>query len=188
MEVGDGGTGDGTLGLAAVKQARRWRGGAGLMLPVLLLLLPGCTDLGAIAGAATGAASGTGSANPALGYAVGIGTKAAVDALVHYIARSRRRAEQDQIAAAVGVLAPGQSAPWRIRHAIPVGDAHGDVTVVRDIANPLAPCKEVVFTVVAGDDRPNGPHGYYATTACRHGERWKWALAEPSTSRWGVLQ
>jgi hypothetical protein len=163
------------------------RTGAALALPLLFLSLPGCTDLGSIAGAATGAASGSGSANPALGYAVGIGTKAAVDALVNYIARSRRRAEQDQIVASVGTLTVGQSAPWRIRHAIPIGDAHGDVTVVRDIPNPLSPCKEVIFTVLAGD-RPNNPRGYYAATACQHGVRWKWALAEPATPRWGVLQ
>jgi hypothetical protein len=156
-------------------------------VPALLLLLPGCTDLGSITGAATGVATGTGSANPALGYAVGIGTKAAVDALVNHIARSRRRAEQDQIVLAVGALPVGGSTAWRIRHAIPVGDAHGEVTVVRDIPNPLSPCKEVVFTLEAGE-RPNGPHAYYATTACRHGTRWKWALAEPATSRWGVLQ
>lgn len=162
-------------------------GGRPWIVPVLLLLAPGCTELGSITGAATGAATGTGSANPALGYAVGIGTKAAVDALVNHISRSRRRAEQDQIVAAVGTLPVGGSASWRIRHAIPVGDAHGQVTVVRDIPNPLSPCKEVVFTVEAGD-RPNSPHAYYATTACRHGSQWKWALAEPATTRWGVLQ
>jgi hypothetical protein len=170
-----------------VNRPLRRFGGLALALPALPLALTGCTDLGSIAGAATGAASGTGSANPALGYAVGIGTKAAVDALVHHIARTRRRAEQDQIVAAVGTLPVGGSTPWRIRHAIPVGDAHGDVTVVRDITNPLAPCKEVVFTVVAGD-RPGSPHAYYATTACLHGGRWKWALAEPATARWGALQ
>ena len=185
--MGYGGTGDGTLGLAAVNKPAEWWGRTAVALPALLLCLPGCTDLGAIAGAATGAASGTGSANPALGYAVGIGTKAAVDALIQHIARSRRRAEQDQIVVAVGTLPVGQSTQWRIRHAIPIGDAHGDVTVVRDIPNVLTRCKEVVFTVMAGD-RPNSPHGYYATTACQHGAQWKWALAEPATPRWGVLQ
>lgn len=92
-----------------------------MALPVLLLTLPGCADLGSIAGAATGAASGTGSANPALGYAMGIGTKAAVDALVAHITRSRRRAEQDQVVAVVGSLSVGQTTQWRIRHAIPLG-------------------------------------------------------------------
>jgi len=26
------------------------------------------------------------------------------------------------------------------------------------------------------------------TTACRQGEAWKWAAAEPATERWGSLQ
>lgn len=56
-----------------------------------------------------------------------------------------------------------------------------------DIANSLTPCKEVVFTVVAGD-LSKGAARYYATTACLHGTQWKWALAAPSTPRWGVLQ
>lgn len=185
--MGDRRAGDGALGLAAVNKHPQMSGGRLWAVPVLLLLAPGCTELGSITGAATGAATGSGSANPALGYAVGIGTKAAVDALVNHISRSRRRAEQDQIVAAVGTLPVGESAPWRIRHAILIGDAHGQVTVVRDIPNPLSPCREVVFTVEAGD-RPNNPHGYYANTACRHGSQWKWELAEPATTRWGVLQ
>lgn len=102
--------------------------------------------------------------------------------LVNHLARSRRRAEQDQIVVAVATLPVGGTTAWRIRHAIPVGDAHGQVTIVRDIPNALSPCKEVVFTMEAGD-RPNSPHAYYAT-ACRRGERWKWAQAEPATSRW----
>jgi hypothetical protein len=155
-------------------------------LLVLLLSLPGCTSLGSIAGAVTGAASSSGTANPAVGYAVGIGTKAAVDALTRYISRTRQRAEQDQIAAAVGTLAPGESAPWRINHLIPIGNEHGYVTVVRDIPNALAPCKEVVFTIMVGSE-VNDPRGYYATTACRQGTRWKWAQAEPAAERWGSL-
>ena len=154
----------------------------------LLLLLPGCTSIGSIAGAITGAASGSGSVNPALGYAVGIGTKAAVDSLSHYISRQRHRAEQDQIVAAIGTLAVGQGVPWRIKHAIPLfDDRHGFVTVVRDIPNALTACKEVIFTVVAGR-KPESPRGFYTTTACQHGARWKWAQAEPATSRWGFLQ
>jgi pectate lyase len=134
----------------------------------------------------TGAASGTGSANPALGYAVGIGTKAAVDSLQRYISRKRQQAEQDQIAAAVGTLPVGQGTTWQIRHKIPVGNQHGYVTVVRDIPNALAPCKEVVFTVLTGN--ADSHRGYYTTTACQQGGRWKWALAEPATARWGFLQ
>jgi hypothetical protein len=153
---------------------------------VLPLLLPGCTSAGSIAGAVTGAASGSGSANPAVGYAVGIGTKAAVDALSRYISRKRQQAEQDQIADAVGGLAVGQGTTWRIDHKIPVGNQHGYVTVVRDIPNVLAPCKEVAFTVLVGkaDER----RGTFVTTACRQGAQWKWAQAEPATRRWGFLQ
>jgi hypothetical protein len=153
---------------------------------ILCLCLSGCTSLGSIAGAVTGAASGSGSVNPAVGYAVGIGTKAAVDALAHHISRKRQQAEQDQIVAVVGTLAVGQGASWEIRHKIPLGNQHGYVTVVRDIPNVLARCKEVIFTV-AGKDA-NAPRGYYATSACQHGEGWKWAQAEPATERWGFLQ
>ena len=152
-----------------------------------LLILPSCSSVGSIAGAVTGAASGSGSANPALGYAVGIGTKAAVDALSHYISRKRQQAEQDQIAAAVGLLPVGQGTTWQIRHKIPMGNQHGYVTVVRDIPNALAPCKEVIFTVVAGK-KDVGGRGYYTTTACQQGTQWKWAQAEPATPRWGFLQ
>ena len=153
-----------------------------------VFLLPGCTSVGSIAGAVTGAASGSGSANPAVGYAVGIGTKAAVDALSHYISRKRQQAEQDQIAAAVGVLPVGQGVAWRIKHKVPLfDDQHGYVTVVRDIPNALAPCKEVIFTVLAGK-KVDSPRDYYVTTACQQGARWKWAQAEPATSRWGFLQ
>jgi hypothetical protein len=153
----------------------------------LLLLLPGCTSIGSIAGAVTGAASGGGSANPAVGYAVGIGTKAAVDSLTRYVSRQRQRAAQDQIAAVVGTLPAGQGAPWEIRHKIPVGNRHGYVTVVRDIPNALAPCKEVIFTVFSGK-KDEGPRGYYATTACQQERQWKWAQAEPATPRWNLLQ
>ncbi|WP_419826052.1 hypothetical protein [Sphingomonas sp.] len=163
---------------------RGWRS-AGLAA-ALSLLLAGCTNAGSIAGAVTGAASGSGTANPALGYAVGIGTKAAVDSLSRTIARKRQQAEQDRIADAVGTLAVGQGTPWEIRHKIPLGNQHGFVTVVRDIPNVLAPCKEVVFTVLVG--KADTRRGYYLTTACQRGDHWKWAQAEPATRRWGFLQ
>ena len=150
--------------------------------------LGGCTSIGAFAGVVTGAASGGGSANPGVGYAVGITTQAATDALVQYISRKRQQAEQDEIAATVGALKVGESAPWRIRHKIPLfDDEEGELTVVRDIPNALAPCREVVFSIAAGP-KALGPKGRYVTTACRSGQVWKWALAEPSTVRWGFLQ
>jgi hypothetical protein len=173
------------VNLQLVKVAKRTVAIAALAASVTLL--PGCTSIGSIAGAVTGAASGSGSANPALGYAVGIGTKAAVDSLQRYISRKRQQAEQDQIAAAIGALPVGQGTTWRIRHKIPLfDDQHGYVTVVRDIPNALAPCKEVIFTVIAGKT-PGAPKGFYATTACQQGAGWKWAMAEPATPRWAFL-
>jgi hypothetical protein len=151
------------------------------------VLLAGCSSIGALTGAVTGAAAGGGSVNPGVGYAVGIGTKAATDALVQYISRKRQQAEQDQIAATVGALAVGASAPWAIRHKVPLfDDQHGSVTVVRDIDNALTACKEVIFTI--DGKKPDSPRGRFTTTACLDGTRWKWALAEPATRRWGYLQ
>ncbi|MHB8285765.1 MAG: hypothetical protein ACYDD1_13950 [Caulobacteraceae bacterium] len=150
-------------------------------------LLAGCSSVGSLTGAVTGAAAGGGSVNPGVGYAVGIGTKAATDALVQYISRKRQQAEQDHIAAVVGALQVGQSAPWAIKQKIPLlDDEHGSLTIVRDIDNALAACKEVVFTV--DGKTPDSSRGHYVTTACLDGGTWKWALAEPSTARWGYLQ
>ena len=151
--------------------------------PALLACLLGLSGCGSVAGAVAAAATGAGTANPVVGAAVGLGTKAAVDALVDYIDRKRRQGEQDAIVAQVGALPVGGTAPWEIRHTIPIGNARGEVQVTRVIATPLAECKEVVFTVVDGSDREQ-----YATTACRQAAQWKWAQAEPATERWGFLQ
>ena len=50
-------------------------------------------------------------------------------------------------------------------------------------------CKEIVFTVVSGEEQAPGA---FLADVCSNGSlehpQWAWALAEPSTSRWGVLQ
>jgi len=148
-----------------------------------VLLLGGCNSVGTAAGAVAGLASGAGTANPVVGTAVGLGTKAAVDELVIYIGRVRQNAEQEAIAEAAGRLPVGGAATWEIRHTIPIGDEHGTLRVVRAIANPLALCHEIVFTVIAGKEQT-----HYVTTECLDGTHWRWALAEPATTRWGFLQ
>ena len=159
----------------------------GLALLFAPLMLAGCSTIGSVTGAIAGAAAGTTSANPAVGYAVGIGSKAAADAVLRSLSRKRHRREQDQIALAIGVLRPGETAPWAIKHRLPLaGSAHGSVTVVRDIPNALAPCKEVVLTVVAGTRAASRRHNYI-TTACQQGAVWKWAMAEPAAERWRFL-
>jgi uncharacterized protein YdbL (DUF1318 family) len=145
----------------------------------LILLLAGCKSIGAISGAAVGIATGTGTTNPLVGYVAAVSTQAAVDELVNYIARKRQQGEQDEIAATVGRLGIGETAPWRIEHDIPIGNEQGEVTVVAAIDNALAECRTVAFTVE--------PKGTYVTTACSQNGVWKWAQAEPAALRWGFL-
>ena len=163
----------------------RWLRAAafGAALPALAA----CSSIGSLTGAVTGAAAGGGSANPAVGYAVGIGSKAAVDALVKYLSRKRHGKEQDALAAAAGALPLGETTTWSIHHRVPLfDDEHGRVTAVRDILNPIGPCKEVIFTVLGG--KTDRVIGSYTTPVCQGRRGWRWAQVEPSTKRWGFLQ
>ncbi|HEY4253857.1 MAG TPA: hypothetical protein VGM87_21795 [Roseomonas sp.] len=156
-------------------------------LPLLFLpLLAACQVVPQVVGATTAIVSGTFTANPAVGVAIGMTTAAATDAAVKYYGRSRQRGTQDAIAEIAGALPVGGAAPWRIDHDIPIGNERGDVHVVRNIANPLAPCREIVFTVVDGEGEAM-TREWYAAQICRQGERWRWASAEPAVERWGAL-
>ena len=167
------GTGDGAVGLLAVRAA----------LPVLLLL-GGCSVVPQITGVVVGAASGGATGNPAIGFGVGVATVAVTDYAMKHVTKSWHQGEQDAIAATAGPLEPGTGAPWRIQHSVPIGNEHGDLEVVRRIDNPLAPCKQVVFSVADSD----APPAWYSADICQQGQRWKWASAEPATERWGFLQ
>jgi hypothetical protein len=152
-----------------------------------LLLLAGCKESPRLTGVASGAIAGGATANPAIGFAVGVATDAATHAVVRGVSRAWTHAEQAAIAAAAGGLAVGERAPWHVEHLVPVGNEHGELEVVRLIDNPLAPCKEVAFSV----DRGAGAglrRSWYTTTLCRQGEAWTWAAAEPAVERWGYLQ
>lgn len=166
----------------------RCRGGVRpLAALALVALVPGCKAVGEVTGVAVGLATGTATGNPAVGFAAGVATNAGVDELVRWAGRSRQGAEQDAIAAAAGGLAVGQTAPWRIRHTVPIGNEHGRLQVVRVIASPLTTCKEIVFSV--DEAGPAAPLGHlFTTTVCWRGDRWKWAAAEPAVPRWGYLQ
>jgi hypothetical protein len=160
----------------------------GLTLLLLALPLAGCggaaADLtGAVAGIATGAAF----ANPAVGYGVGVGTRAATAAGINWFMRTRQHTEQDAVAEVIGNLAPGEVRPWKIEHDIPIGNQQGEVQLVRVMDTALAHCREALFSV-AEDEKPEAPRQWFLTTACRQGERWHWAAAEPATGRWGSLQ
>jgi hypothetical protein len=160
---------------------------ARLVLLLPLLVLAGCKSVPQIAGLVSGGAVGVATGSPALGFATGIAIDAAANAGVRYYGRSRQNAEQDAIASVAGSLADGQQAPWHIDHLIPIGDEHGGVWVTRSIRNPLADCKEIVFSVVTGP-AAKPERAWYDATICRQQQGWKWASAEPAVPRWGYLQ
>ncbi len=160
------------------------------LLPVLALAiisLDGCRFAGELTAAAAGGASGAATANPAVGIAVGVAVHTGIDAAVNYIVRTRQQAEQDAIAGEVATMQVGDRRPWKIEHDIPIGNEHGEVQVTRSFATPLTQCKELVFSVDSGRGEEL-KRAWYTTEACQQGERWKWALAEPTTERWGSLQ
>jgi hypothetical protein len=153
----------------------------------IVLGLGGCRLGGEIVAAAAGGASGAATANPAVGVAVGIAVNSGIDATVNYVVRTRQRAEQDAIAAEIATMNIGERRPWKIEHDIPIGNEHGEVEVTRTISTPLTLCKELVFSVDSGSG-DELKRELYATQACQQGDRWKWALAEPTVARWGALQ
>jgi len=156
-----------------------------------MLLLSSCSSASAITGLIAGGAAGGATANPAVGYAVGLGVRTVASSAFKYAGRVRHHAEQDAIAAVAGPLSPGAVAAWSVAHTIPIGDEDGQVMVMADIENPLAPCRAIAFTV--HEHRPE-TDPWFTTTICRqtHGAAqtatWAWSEAEPAVERWGYLQ
>lgn len=155
----------------------------GVAVALLLPMLGGCAAVGDIAALAAGGGAGAATGNPAIGFAVGVTTQAGLRELRKYVLRRRQQGEQDAIADAAGAAPVGEQVPWAIRHTIPIGNARGDLAVIREYTTPLTTCREVVFTV-DDDGRPS----LFTTSLCRQATRWKWAAAEPATARWGFLQ
>jgi surface antigen len=147
------------------------------------LFLQACSVIPDIAGVAAGAGTGSLSANPAVGIAVGIAVRSGVRAVSDYIDRKRAAGEQDAIAEAAGAAPIGQARAWEIRHTIPFGNERGQLEPVREFATPLVTCREIVFTVVDGEDKD-----ILTTTLCHQPDGWRWAGAEPAVDRWGFLQ
>jgi len=182
--MGDGGTGHRALGRVAVSPYHRR---CLSVLSLLVIALGGCRFSGDLVAAAAGGASAAASANPAVGIAVGVAVHSGIDAWVNYIVRTRQEAEQDAIAAQVATMEVGEHRSWKIEHDVPIGNEHGEVAVTRAIATRLTLCKELVFSVESGSGE-SLKRAWYTTEACRNGEHWKWALAEPGIERWGSLQ
>ncbi len=163
------------------------------LLLLALFALPSCSsvlsggtaEVAGIAGAGI-ASSVTKSATTAT--AIGLGVAAGANAGLQYEERVVHNAEQDQIAAAAGGLAPGAVGPWSVSHDVPIeADEHGEVAVVRVLGAPPIDCKEIVFSVdTVAKHAPR--REFYTATVCQDGATWKWASAEPATARWGSLQ
>jgi hypothetical protein len=145
------------------------------------VLLGGCNLVAAGAGVAAGGGAAAATGNPVIGYAVGLGVRAGADEVVRYYVRVRKTSEQDAIAEVAGDLPLGETRHWEIRHTIPIGNTRGTLSVVTEIPNPLAPCREVMFL-------PEDEESPFLTQVCRDSDRWHWASAEPAVDRWGNLQ
>jgi hypothetical protein len=131
------------------------------------------------AGIASGVTSATGSA--LVGTAAGIGAGIGLDAVFKYAERRIHRNAQDAVAIAAGPLNVGRSARWNVETWLPLTERHGTVEIARRFGRAI-PCKDIVFTVDDDDS-------FYVTTICADKKgTWRWALAEPTVDRWGLLQ
>jgi hypothetical protein len=165
------------------------------------LTATGCSSVyneTAAAGAGvTGAAlSSKVTSNAAVATGIGLGAVAAARAGVQYTERVAHNYTQDRIAQAAGPLGVGAVASWSASHKVPIErNQRGRVTVSRIISSGALDCKEIVFSV----DPPAPKHApsekeapaqseFYVASICRDGSAWKWASAEPATSRWSPLQ
>lgn len=159
------------------------------------LWLTGCSSLlteGSAAGAGVGGAAVASAitSNAAVTTGIGLGAQAVASAAVQALEKSVHHAEQQQIASVAGRLPVGGTFPWRVDHDIPIeANEHGDVAVVRLIGNDAAglSCKEIVFSVDHVRQKQLARR-FYTASVCQTDGTWRWATAEPATSRWGALQ
>ena len=148
--------------------------------------LGGCAAVGDLTGAAAGLLTGAATANPAIGISVGIAVRSGTNELLDRVARVRKANEHDAIAAAAADMSAGESRSWSVDQQV-VGDAQGEVRVLRVIETPLALCKELLFSV-AEVKKGELQRAWFTTTACQRDGGWKWANAEPAVERWLNLQ
>src|SRR4051794_16027465 len=172
------------------KRGARYRG----MGLAALLALSGCgsvltestSTVAGVAGAATGAAI---TKNATVAAAIGLGVNALADEALRYAERRVHKIEQDNIARVAGALPMGAVATWSVRHDVPIEpDEGGELVVSREFGALGFRCKEIVFSVDERTKRHGLVRSFYTANVCQDGPAWRWASAEPATSRWGVLQ
>jgi hypothetical protein len=159
-----------------------------------LLALSGCgsflteatSTAAGVAGAATGAAI---TKNATVAAAVGLGINSLAAEGLRYTERHVHKTEQDNIARIAGVLPVNAVAPWSVRHDFPIEpDEGGEVVVSREFGALGFRCKEIVFSVDERTKKHGLVRSFYTANICQDGRAWRWASAEPATSRWGSLQ
>jgi len=159
-----------------------------------LLALTGCgsvltettSTVAGVAGAATGAAI---TKNATVAAAIGLGVNSLAAEGLRYAERRVHKTEQDNIARIAGVLPVNAVAPWSVSHDIPIEpDEGGEVVVSREFGALGLRCKEIVFSVDERTKRHGLVRSFYTANICQDGRAWRWASAEPATSRWGPLQ
>ncbi|OWT80867.1 hypothetical protein CEY04_05710 [Achromobacter sp. HZ28] len=162
---------------------------------LVALACTGCSSLyseGAQAGAGVGGAlvASRVTDNAAVATGIGLGALALAKAGVQYSERVVHTNTQNSIATVAGPLKEGAIANWSVNHSFPIeDDAHGRVTVSRQISTGALDCKEIVFSVEHDATKDAAASSaFYVASVCRDGKTWKWASAEPSTDRWGALQ
>ena len=153
-------------------------------LLLTLVVVTGCADSSSATHGITtaGVAAGIGSAGGFFGVLAGIAVGYAVDQGVKYGEREMQANVQQAIADAAGPLdEQGKASQWNVTDDFPLAGRSGTVQIAR-IFGEAIPCKDAVFTVADDTD-------LFVTTICRDKTgRWRWATAEPATSRWGTLQ
>ena len=165
-----------------------------ILLLTCVLFLSACgsvltastADLAGVAGAGV---AGAVTKSPAGAAAIGLGVASAANGGLQIVERNVHGREQDQIAAAAGALQTNEVGQWKVTHTIPIeNDEHGEVVVVRLIGSADFDCKDIIFSVDTIDQKEGVRKAFYTATVCKDGTQWKWASAEPATSRWGALQ
>jgi hypothetical protein len=149
------------------------------------VLTQGTSDAAGVAGA--GIASAV-THNGSVAAAIGLGVQSVAFSGLGYVERRVHHTEQNRIADAAGPLPVGGVAPWRVSYTIPIEpDQHGEVSVAKMFGGAGFACKQIVFSV---DHRRKAGvrRAFYVTNICQQGGKWRWAAAEPATSRWGALQ
>lgn len=184
-----------SLMFAALRFMRASRWNSTSLALLVSVALSGCSSLFEQTSSTVAAIAGSAAADKlthsaAVATGIGLGIEALAASGVRAIEQKVHAEEQAAIAQAAGRLAPGEVGDWDVHHRFALEpDGAGQVSVTRELRILGRTCKEIVFTVTAGSETPPGAFlAEICTLDASLPTSWTWALAEPSTKRWGILQ